>query len=235
MSERGRNKGKRGEPSAPRVVRRSAKDRKAMPKDLEAFASGDDDALWRRPVRRKLNDPRPVVLIPGVANRDARTVYEARLKRSEAAKGEEDRETLAVELAEAARLRVWRGHSVVGWEVYAENVLGLSPEEAIALRDEGAETVGSVEPASDELVASWVRAEAGLIEACGFGAAVRLVGDAFVITVPSAQASEALASMGRRAAPLVRDQEGAPKTVVDRPKGVPRLSKLVERDMNGDD
>lgn len=234
MSERGRKKGKRGEPSAPRVVRRSAKDRKQMPKDLEAFASGDDDALWRRPASRKLNDPRPVVLIPGVANRDARTVYEARLKRSETAKAEDDRATLAVELAEAARLRIWRGHSVVGWEVYAENVLALTPEEAVALRDEGAAVVGSAEPASDELVAAWVRAEAGLIEACGFGAAVRLVGEEFVVRVPTAQASEALASMGRRSAPLARDRQEAPETVVDRPKGVPRLSRLIEREMDGD-
>ena len=69
----------------PRVIRRSAADRKPIDKDLEAFAGGDDDALWRRKRRRRLDDPRPVVLIPGLANRDARAVYQVREARIRAA------------------------------------------------------------------------------------------------------------------------------------------------------
>ncbi|MCZ7683571.1 MAG: hypothetical protein M5U28_34270 [Sandaracinaceae bacterium] len=123
-------KSKRG----PEVVRRPSSERKRLPADLEAFAGGDDDALWRRPAKRRLDDPRPVVLVPGVANRDARAVYEARERRIRAALERGDREAAAVELAEAARLRLWRAHSVVGWDVLVEHVLGLAPEEAAALR-----------------------------------------------------------------------------------------------------
>ena len=63
-----------------------------MPEDLRAFAGGDDDALWRRTTRKRLDDPRPVVLVPGVANRDARAVCEARQDRILAAAAAGDRE-----------------------------------------------------------------------------------------------------------------------------------------------
>jgi hypothetical protein len=200
-----------------------------MPADLEAFASGDDDAIWRRTPKRRLNDPRPVVLVPGVANRDARLVYDARERRLRAAIAAGDRRALEVGLAEAARLQVWRGHSLVGWEVFAENVLGLDAADATAARRAGAATVGSDAPAEEELVATWMRAEAGLVEACGADAAVHLVGDRLVFSVPVADAPNALSAMGRRATPLAKDQAQPTKSVVDRPQGMPRLSKLVER------
>ena len=201
-----------------------------MPADLEAFAGGDDDAIWRRTPKRRLNDPRPVVLVPGVANRDARLVYDARERRLRAAIAAGDRPALEVGLAEAARLQVWRGHSLVNWEVFAENVLGLEAADALAARRAGAKTVGSDEAADEELVATWMRAEAGLIEACGPEAAVHLVGDHLVIAVPVADAPTALSAMGRRATPLAKDQAQPNRPVVDRPQGVPRLSKIAERD-----
>ncbi|HEY8431337.1 MAG TPA: hypothetical protein VIL20_23315 [Sandaracinaceae bacterium] len=217
-------KAKRGE-----VVRRPASERKRLPADLEAFARGDDDALWRRPAKRRLNDPRPVVLVPGVANRDARAVYEARERRLRAALAAGDHDAAAVELAEAARLRLWRAHSLVGWEVLVEDVLGLAREEAEALRDRGAARIGGADPAPDDVVAVWMRAEAGLLEASP-DAAVRLRGaggeERLVLEVPVASAAAALAGVGRRAAPLAREQAEQPRTVVDRPKGVPRLSRL---------
>ncbi|MCB9595889.1 MAG: hypothetical protein H6719_24425 [Sandaracinaceae bacterium] len=202
-----------------KVVRRRPADRKRMPKDLEAFASGDDDALWRRTSRKRLNDPRAVMLVPGVANRDARAVCEGRQARIRAAMRDGDRDTLAVELAESAQMQVWRGRSVVGWDVWVEAVLGLDPKEANALR-------GTVEPVDDELVALWMRAEAGLVEA-GAGA-VRLRGGKLCFELDPAIAPAALANVGRRAAPLAKDETGRAETVIDRPRGVPR--RIVENE-----
>ena len=200
-------------PKTPKVVRRSRDERKRLPEDLEAFAGGDDDALWRRPNKRRIDDPRPVQLVPGVANRDARAVYEARRRRAEQARDAGDEDALAVELAEAARLRVWRGHSVVDWDVYTEEVLALPRERVKALR------------------------EAGLLEAHPEGAVRgRGAGDALTLTieVPVDRAAPALAAMGRRATPLAREQAETPDSVVDRPKGVQKLSRILERDMRED-
>ncbi len=203
-----------------RVVKRDASERKGVPRDLEAFASGDDDAIWRRKQRKRLNDPRSVMLVPGVANRDARSVYHAREARTRRLieAGEDDAVTL--ELREARQLRLWRGQSLVSWEAYVENVLGLDARE-VEPRLAGAE------PENDETVAAWMRAEAGLLEGDPDGA-VRLVDGRLVIAVPLECAPTALASIGRRAAPLAKDETGATHSVVDRPKGVRRLSKLME-------
>lgn len=231
MNKRPPKNAKRG-PERGEVVRRRAEDRKRLPADLEAFASGDDDALWRRPAKRRLNDPRPVVLVPGVANRDARAVYEARERRLRAALEAGDDEALALELMEAARLRLWRAHNIVGWDVFVEHVLGISLERASELLARGAARWGSADPAPEEVVAGWMRAEAGLLEASPAGVA-RLQGapgeERLVLEVSMADAPVALAAVGRRAAPLAREQAQPQKDVVDRPKGLPRLSRL-ERD-----
>jgi len=235
MSKRKPGNGRQERPRG-EVVRRSAAKRKPLPEHLEAFAGGDDDALWRRPAKRRLHDPRPVVLVPGVANRDARAVCDARVRRLRAAAEDGGDEALALELGEAARMRVWRGHSIVGWDAFVENVLGLDRDRADALTEKGAELTGSAEPASDDVVATWMRAEAGLIEALGTdsAAAVRLRGAAGEETlgfdVPAGAAAAALAAMGRRAAPVAREQAQAPKTVVDRPKGVRRISRMMDEE-----
>ncbi|MFK7987045.1 MAG: hypothetical protein AB8I08_13555 [Sandaracinaceae bacterium] len=210
-------------------MRRKREDRRKLPADLEAFAAGDDDAIWRRPGKRRINDPRPVLLVPGVANRDARAVCDAREKRARAARDAGDDASLAIELAEAARLRVWRGLSVVGWDVWVEEVLELSPERAASLLAEGAKTVGSHEPAPETLVALWMRAEAGLIEGVGWQGSVRLVDGELRFALPVENAALALSGMGRRATPLAKEQAEALEDVVDRPKGVQRLSKVLER------
>ncbi len=223
MSKGGKSGPERGE-----VVRRPSSERKRLPADLEAFAAGDDDALWRRPATRRLNDPRPVMLVPGVANRDARAVYEARERRLRSALSAGDRDTVALELAEAAQLRLWRGHSLVSWEVFVENVLGIAPDEVEALLQRGAELAGDTAPASDDVVATWMRAESGLLEGSP-DAVVRLRGGRLFLEIPIDSAPAGLAAVGRRSAPLAREQAQAPKSVVDRPKGVPRISRL-ERD-----
>ena len=237
MSKRGENDG-RG-PKQTRVVRRSPADRKRLPKDLEAFAGGDDDAIWRRRGSRRIDDPRPVLMVPGVANRDARAVFDARLKRTERAIAAGDDERLGIELAEAARMQLWRGRSIVNWGAYL-TVLGLEPERAEALRDEAAAAIGGAEVASEPVIAVWMRAEAGLLEACGVTApAVGLRGapgdERLVFEVPIDRAPDALSQMGRRATPLAREQADAPDSVVDRPKGVGKLSRLIERDMKRDE
>jgi len=202
-----------------KVVRRHASERKKLPRDLEAFAGGDDDALWRRTKRKRLNDPRAVVLVPGVANRDARTVYEARVARIRDAVSAKDDVALALELSECAQMRVWRGHSIVGWDVWVDAVLGLDPEKANALR-------GDVEALEDEAVALWMRAEAGMAEAKA--GAARWRDGKLCLELDPATAPAALANIGRRAAPLAKEETGASETVVERPRGVRRMVDLTE-------
>ncbi|HHH31210.1 MAG TPA: hypothetical protein ENK57_23075 [Polyangiaceae bacterium] len=202
------------DPKKGNVVRRRTSERKRMPKHLEDFAGGDDDALWRRTTRRRLNDPRAVVLVPGVANRDARGVYEARVARILAAAEAEDREALAVELIESAQMQVWRGHSIVGWDVWVDAVLGLDPAYANELR-------GDAEPLNEELVALWMRVEAGLAEANA--GAVRLRDGKLCFELDPERAPAALANVGRRAAPLAHDETGAKEVIVDRPRGVRKI------------
>jgi len=176
------------------------------------------------------------VLIPGVANRDARVVYEARERRLRAAMKAGDRDALALELAEARRLRIWRGHSIVGFEVFAENVLGIPPAEVEALVARATELGASAEVPSDDTVATWLRAEAGLLEASR-DAVVHLRGSGddarLILEIPVSDSASALAAAGRRAAPLARHHAEQPKDVVDRPRGMPRISRL-ERDPDQD-
>ncbi|MGF1466957.1 MAG: hypothetical protein ACFCGT_12570 [Sandaracinaceae bacterium] len=239
MSDQRRRRRSSKEPAEPGPLRRKPSERKRLPAHLEAFASGDDDAIWRRPApRQRLRDPRAVILIPGVANRDARSVFEARVRRIEKARADEDRAALALELADARRLGIWRGHSIVGWEVFVEDVLGLDLAEADALAAEGAAQLGTdgseaPGPAAEAVVAIALRAEAGLLEAHP-DAAARLRGPAgdevLRLELPAAVAPEALSSVGRRAHPMAREQSEAPQVVVDRPPGVPRLREWIDRD-----
>jgi hypothetical protein len=220
----------------PQVIRRAREDRKRLPAELEAFAGGDDDALWRRERRRRLDDPRPVAAssVPGVANRDARLVYEARVKRLRAAIENGDETELATELAEAVLLAVWRGNAVVGFDVFAEAVLGIDPQHARKLVKIGAAALDMpAKPTDETLIALWMRAESGLLEVDP-SSRVTLRDDRLLLEVPVARAAEALAGVGRRSTPLAK-LPIEPETVVDRPRGVAPLSKLIERDRPTDD
>ena len=66
----------------------------------------------------------------------------------------------------------------------------------------------------------------GLVEA-GAGA-VRLRGGKLCFELDPAIAPAALANVGRRAAPLAKDETGRAETVIDRPRGVPR--RIVENE-----
>ena len=227
---------KRRTPPEPRplpgVVRRRPEEK--LPPQLtpeqEAFARGDDDALWRRERRGgRVNDPRAVALVPGVANRDARAVFDARVKRMRDAIAASDEATLAVELAEAARLRLHRANSVVTWESFVESVVGLSPERGAKLQAEGERVRGyPAAPLTDAEIAVWMRAESGVLEGSP-DAHVHLIGDRLELSVPMERAPQALAGAGRRSAPMTRQEMGK-ETIVDRPRGVRPIAEIVERE-----
>jgi hypothetical protein len=230
----------KGRPSArevPVMRRRPDEERKRLPAELEAFAAGDDDALWRRERQRgRIEDPRPAAatLVPGVANRDARLVGEARVKRLRAAIADNDEERLADELSEAVRLAIWRALNVVGFDVFAEAVLGISPEHGRALAKQGAAKIGEVcKPEDEATVALWMRAESGLLEHAP-DARATLRGGRLYMELPFDRAAEALSGVGRRAAPLVHLRSGS-EVVIDRPKGIAPLSKIIERDRPSDE
>lgn len=218
------------------VVRRRPDERKRLPAELEAFAAGDDDALWRRARRGgRIDDPRPVAatLVTGVANRDARLVGEARVRRLRAAIEAGDEAALGEELADAVRLAIWKALNVVGFDVLADAVLGIEAKRARALAKARAAELGETcEPADEKTIALWMRTEAGLLEVAPDARAV-LRGGRLRIDVPFARAAEALSGVGRRAAPLAKP--GGPDVVIDRPKGVAPLSRIIERDRPRDE
>lgn len=164
------------------------------------------DRVGRPPPRPRIRDGRPVALVPGVANRDARAVFDAHLARLETARrghpGDPDATArLREALRHVLRTRLWRGKSLTSFEVLTEQLLDLPADEARAL-------TGPVEPASDEAVAVWLRAEAALLEA-GLDATVRLVvhdgGERLEFDAPVTGAPRAVAAIARRLAPLGRD------------------------------
>lgn len=220
-------------PAPPEVeqlrVRRGPSQQKPLPPHLDAFARGDDDALWRRERRgAALNDPRPVVLIPGVKNADARVVFDARIRRLHEAQNEKDDKTLARELAEAFLLGLWRANNVVSFEALVEVALGLSIDAAKQLAREGKEELHLPDRLSDAEIAVWMRAEAGMLEASE-EARVRYTNDRLVLSVPIEVAAHALAAAGRREAPLEHMALGT-ETVVDRPRGVRSMKDIIERE-----
>lgn len=219
------------------IVRRPREERKQLPPELEAFAGGDDDAIWRRERNRgRVDDPRPgsATLVPGVANRDARLVYEARVRRLRAAISDGNEQMLAEELGEAVRLGLWRANNVIGFDVFAEAVLGLSIERARSLAIRGSESIDEpAEPLEERTVAIWMRAESGLLEHAP-DAQVTLRGGRLLLDLPFSRAAEALSGVGRREAPFSKAPVG-PDTMVDRPAGVSSMSKIIERDRPRDD
>jgi len=210
-------------------VRRGRPESKPLPPHIEAFARGDDDALWMRERRgARLNDPRPVALIPGVKNSDARVVFDARLRRMHEAQHQNDETLLAEELAEAHVLGLWRANNIVSFDVMVEVALGLEARAARALVTEGRAALGLPDRISEAELAVWMRAEAGVLEAAEAGR-VRLFAGNLVVSVPLEWAAGALAAAGRREAPLAEVAMG-PHSVMDRPRGVPSMKEVIERE-----
>lgn len=200
---------RREKPAQPTVVVRGrgsneARGMRELPPDFNALAHGNK--MPRRVPKQTLRDDRAEALVPGVANRDARAVCDARIERMVAARDGRDREGLGRELAEAFRMGLWRGANLMGFDALLQDVLGLSIAEGRALADEGAQVLGcSLMRAEDRVVATWFRAEAGLlasadtcrVELHGHGETER-----FVITVPAERADLWLAEMGKRVVAL---------------------------------
>ncbi len=203
---------------AGRVVRRPKEERRGLPPDLEAFARSDERRLRRAgPKGPKLKDPRPVALVPGVSNRDARAVCDARVERLRALLAAGEDGPLSAALAEAVFLGLWRGRAFTGLGALTEDVLAFPLADADRLARAGASQVGlPCETLRPELVAAWFRAEAALLEE-GHEAAVRAArspaGEPVLeVAVSGARAADAFHAIGRRMTPLVRDHqpEGAP-------------------------
>ena len=156
------------------MFRRDDRPKKRLPEDLEDLARGDADRVRPPPRRPRIQDERPIALVPGVANRDARAVFDARLVRLEQDRAgypddADARDRLAEGLREAAELRLWRGRSLTGFDALAEQLLSLPSSEA-------REISGPPRDLTDEAIAIWIRAEAALLSV-RIEARVRIVVD----------------------------------------------------------
>jgi hypothetical protein len=200
-----------------RVVRRPPEERKRLPPELEAFAQSDEKRISRPRPAPRLDDPRAVYLVPGVANRHARAVYDAHLPLIqgivEALPHDEDgeaRAALGEALAHAARTGFWRGRSITGFDAFVEGVLGLEPTLARTIVEE---VVGEFpEPLPERTVAMWMRVEAAFAEvgaAPGAQLEVSEEGTLLVMAVPVAHASAALTAAAQLVAPFAREDEEA--------------------------
>lgn len=186
--------------------RRKGAPRKTLSPELEALARGDEKAL-RKKRKERLRDPRPVALIPGVANRDARAVADARVEAMRAMIAWEDQDALDRAFADLMVLRLWRGRSITGMDAFTEDLLELAPDDARAAAERGAAATGrSLEPLDDVAVAAWLRTEAALLEMeidgkVGVDAEGRIA-----LSFPAVVAPEAFDSVARRLAPLLDDR-----------------------------
>lgn len=207
------NEGKADEPEggAPgdRVVRTPRESRQSLDPSFEHLARGEKRGP--REHRPRLRDDRVARQVPGVANRDARAVSEARIEDLKAAIAdrEEGSTWLARTLAEAVALRVWRGVSIVDFDAFAEQILELDPAEAKTLATEGARAMKIPEHGlSEEAVATWMRTEAALLAADVDGK-VRITvtddGEQLRLQIPVLEAPQALTEIGKLQAALAGD------------------------------
>jgi len=196
-------------PDVPTVVRRAPGDRKRLPPELEEFARSDEKRLPPPRRRPRLHDPRAAALIPGVANRDARLVFDYQLERTREWLADEESTAQADEaLAVLWLARLWRGRSLTSFAATSVEFLELSAEEAKQRAERGAEAMGlRLDPLSEEATAIWVRALAALIDA-ELPARIRpsADGQSLVFELEVDSAPEALLEMGRRMNSLVEDR-----------------------------
>ncbi|MDB4972997.1 MAG: hypothetical protein JWN48_1338, partial [Myxococcaceae bacterium] len=201
---------------APVVVKRPPEQRRKLPPDLEAFARSDDEKLRiRRPRvdRGLIRDPREGYTVAGVANRDARAVYDVRSVAMRAlwddgAADERALATLGQLFHDALRLELWHARRLTSFAAFAEEVVGVPAERAEALADEAAQRTGEpVTPLTEVAIALWLRTEAGLYEGDEGGRARVRSGDnglVLELVVDLQEASTALAGVGARHLPLAR-------------------------------
>lgn len=210
---------------APRGIRK-------LPADLEDLASGRRDVLRpRRRPRGKIGDSRVAGLIPGVANHEARRVYDARLERAAAAQKAGDEGALGQLLCEAVQLGLWRARSVTAFEALAQDVMGIDPARAQELAEHAAAARGVVlDRMADVAVALWMRSEAALLDRCPEAsvrvdtAAERVLLHLDLPLAPPDRITEAVSAVGRAAGGLARVLEA------ERGGGVRPPEKPPQRD-----
>ncbi len=230
---------------APVIVKRPTQERKRLAPELEAFARSDETRLRvRRPAvdRGKVDDPREGYAVAGVANRDARAVYDARATELVSLwdGGEADekaRQLVEERLLDVRRLTLWRARRVTGFAAFAEQVLGIALKEAEAMSEAAAQRLAEpLSPLTEREVALWLRTEAGLFEGDPNARAfLRTAGGHTLLTlsIQSTLASMGLAGAGARHAPLARAQrelEGRPLEQNEREQApVPAGARLLRR------
>ena len=199
------------------VVKRPPEQRrKLLPPELEAFARSDDEKLRIRRPRTdqgRVRDPREGYIVAGVANRDARAVYDVRSEAMRAlwADGEAD-EAALTQLGEllhdALRLELWRARRLTSFDAFAEEVIGIPAARAEELAQLHAARSGEAStPLTERAIALWLRAEAGLYEGDeGARARIRTRSGQQVLEleVVLTHASTALAGAGAKHLPLAR-------------------------------
>jgi hypothetical protein len=198
-----------------------------LPPDFEDLAAGRRDVLRpRRRPRGRIGDTRIAGLIAGVANHEARQVYDARVERARRLLDGGDEAVLAQQLCEAVQLGLWRARSVTGFDAFAQDVIGVPAERANELAHEhAARSNVALEQLPDVAVALWLRSEAALLERCPDGAVeVRIDEGRLSLSLglplaPPLGVAEAVAAIGRSAAGLVRvlESETRPRDP-DRPR-----------------
>jgi hypothetical protein len=207
---------KQGQAGAKGVRRRAAGGGglRQLPPDLDDLASGRRDVLRpRRKPTGRLGDSRVAGLIPGVANHEARRVYDARVEslRAAAEAGSAREAELARGLYEARRLGLWRARQLTGFDAFAVDVVGVEVERARALVQTLVEGGGlDDERLPDTAVALWLRGEAALLDRCPEGRIEAHVQDGelelrIVLPLePAGKAGDALGAIGRKAVGLTR-------------------------------
>lgn len=207
----------RRRPDAPSGLRK-------LPPDFEDLAAGRRDTLRpRRRPRGRIGDTRIAGLIAGVANHEARQVYDARVERARRLLDGGEQAVLAQQLCEAIQLGLWRARSVTGFDAFAQDVIGVPAENAHELaRQHAARQNVALEQLPDVAVALWLRSEAALLERCPEAAIeVRTVEGRLQLSValplaPALGVAEAVAAIGRSAAGLVRVLESETRPPRDR-------------------
>ena len=215
MATRRRQRGGGPPEQSTAVLRRRPDGRpglRKLPPDLEELASGRRDEL--RPRRRpkgRLTDSRVRGLFPGIANHEARRVFDERVAAMGRAAAEGDDQALGQALLEARWLGLWRARSVMGFDALAQGVLGLDPTRARELSAAAAERAGLPdEQLPDIAVALWLRSEAALLDHVrGARVSVRVQDGEVLLSVaaplaPVAAIADAVAAIGRSASGLAR-------------------------------
>ena len=165
----------------------------------------------RRRPRGRIGDSRIAGLIAGVANHEARHVYDARVERARRTLEAGDEAELGRQLCDALLLGLWRARSVTGFDALAQDIVGVAVERARELASRSAAQRNlPLEQLADVAVALWLRSEAALLPRCPEAAVEVRVDQGqlhFSLVLPLAPAlrvAESVAAVGRSAAGLVR-------------------------------